>query len=189
MSVFGFHHRVRFLFPSLPNINQERERFRFSCDLAPAHTLLLCKVHISESSKLKPLGIIVSLDLSANREKQSLSQNDAQKIEGLLIEFVPYLCQAIVKALADCMIDAKENLDISKSYQSYGSRFLGLKLQIRICVTNLMRIAVEATLLIINLSLKLKRVLRSINSSDYEMTESGRNNKRIGASPSPRLHE
>ncbi|CAH1437230.1 unnamed protein product [Lactuca virosa] len=70
-------------------------------------------------------GIIVSLDLSANREKQSPSQNDAQKLEGLLTE----------------------------SILSYGSGFLGLKLQIRICVANLMRIAMESSLLINNLSL------------------------------------
>ncbi|CAI9297716.1 unnamed protein product [Lactuca saligna] len=46
------------------------------------------------------LDINRQLDLSANREKQSPSQNHAQKLE-----------ESIVKALADCMIDAKENLD------------------------------------------------------------------------------
>ncbi|KAK9075857.1 hypothetical protein SSX86_004186 [Deinandra increscens subsp. villosa] len=40
------------------------------------------------------------VDLSANLEKQPPSQNDTQKLEDL-----------IVKALAECMIDSKENLD------------------------------------------------------------------------------
>lgn len=41
------------------------------------------------------LDINRQLDLSANREKQSPSQNDAQKLEGLLTEFFPYLCHLI----------------------------------------------------------------------------------------------